>query len=57
MLRQVINWILIACLAVGIYKAFGGDIGGFISATGDIVINIVDAGSDIVLQIWNAIFG
>lgn len=55
MIRQIIKGLLIACVVVGIYKAFGGDVGSFVAGAGSIILNIVDAGSDVVLQIWNAI--
>lgn len=57
MLRQSINYLLVACVVVGIYKVFGGDLGSFIAVTGDIILNIVEAGSNLVYQIWTAIFG
>lgn len=56
MLGKALNIIIVACVIVGLYKAFGGDISAFMTSAGDIILTIVDAGSDIVAQIWNAIF-
>lgn len=57
MFRQILHFLLVACLVVGVYKMFGGDLGSFISMAGDALVNVVDAGSDVIAKIGDAIFG
>lgn len=57
MLRQILNFVLVVILVVGVYKMFGGDLGSFVTMVGDVLINVVDAGSDVVADIGDAIFG
>lgn len=57
MVRKIIHFLIVACVIVGIYKVFGGDLSSFLTSGGEVLMNIVDAGSDIVVQIWQWIFG
>lgn len=56
MIRKIASFLIVACVVVGIYKVFGGDLGSFITAGGEILMNIIEAGSDFVVQIWHWIF-
>lgn len=57
MVRKIFNFLIVACVIVGIYKVFGGDLSSFLTSGGQVLMNIVDAGSDIIVQLWEFIFG
>lgn len=57
MISKIVKWLVVACVVVGIYKIFGGDLSSFISSIGTAAMQIIDAGSDIVAQLWDALFG
>lgn len=57
MIKTILGWLGLAILVVALYKIFGGDFGLALSSIADWVINIVNAGSDIVIKIWNSING
>lgn len=57
MVKQILGWIGLAILVVALYKIFGGDFGLALTTIADWVINLVNAGSDIVIKIWNSING
>ena len=57
MIRKIVSFIILACVVVGIYKVFGGDLSSFLSTGGEVLLNIVEAGSNIVVEIWHFIFG
>jgi hypothetical protein len=57
LVKQILGWLGLAILVVALYKIFGGDFGLALTTIADWVINLVNAGSDIVIKIWNSING
>jgi hypothetical protein len=57
LIKTILGWIGLAILVVAIYKIFNGDFGLALTTVADWVIHIVNAGSDIVIKIWNSING
>jgi hypothetical protein len=57
LVKQILGWLGLAILVVALYKIFGGDFGLALTTIADWVINVVNAGSDIVIKIWNSING
>ncbi len=57
MIQKLVRWLVIACVVVGVYKIFGGDLSSFISSVGTAGMQVIDAGSDIIAQLWNSLFG
>jgi len=53
MIRSILSTIGVIILVVAIYKIFGGDIGLAISTAANVVIDVADAGSDVLLEAWN----
>lgn len=57
MIRNVASTMGIIILVVAVYKIFGGDVGLAISTAANFVIDIADAGSDVVIGAWNKLGG
>jgi hypothetical protein len=53
MIRSIVSTIGVIILVVAVYKIFGGDVGLAITTAANFVIDIADAGSDVVLEAWN----
>lgn len=54
MVRSILSFLGVAILVVAVYKIFGGDIGLALSTVADIFIQIVTAGSDILIKLVNS---
>lgn len=53
MIRSILGTLGIVILVVAVYKIFGGDVGLAISTAANFVIDVADAGSDVLLQAWD----
>lgn len=53
MVRSILSTLGVIILIVAVYKIFGGDIGLAISTAANVVIDVADAGSDVLLEAWN----
>lgn len=52
MIRKIGSAILIGIVVFAIYKWFGGDIAAFFSTVADLFFQIIDKGSDVVIEFF-----
>lgn len=53
MIRSALGTLGVIILVVAVYKIFGGDVGLAISTAANFVIDVADAGSDVLLGAWD----